>query len=102
MVELISQKSGKYSFVMKSKVGGLLLKSIDFGNKNEINQTLLELRQNEKINFERKTNYQGDFQFHLKNKKGKIIASSQSYSYEAGMENGMKNVTKAFTMLKLP
>jgi len=45
--------------------------------------------------FERTTNHGGDFQFRLKNINGELIGNSLSYSSEAGMENGIKNLRQS-------
>jgi len=78
-----------------------LLRSIDFIDKNEINQTLSTLNKNQQIHFERKTNYKGKFQFSLKDSNGQLIGHSEPYSSEAGMENGIKNLKKSISEFKL-
>jgi len=52
---------------------------------------LISLDKSQNI-FERKTNYEGNFLFSIKNKKGHLIGNSLLYGSEAGMENGIKNI----------
>jgi len=100
VVEIVKEINGKYSFRAKSKSGGLLLRSIDFIDENEINQTLSELNQKGLFSFERKTKTSGKFQFNLKDANGRVIGYSNLYTSEAGMENGIKNLTKSISAIK--
>ncbi|HAI37493.1 MAG TPA: hypothetical protein DCM40_04830, partial [Maribacter sp.] len=45
--------------------------------------------------FERRTNTDGKFLVELKNSTGKIVGSSGLYTSEAGMENGILNITNS-------
>ena len=44
--------------------------------------------------FERKTAKNGKFHFNLKSTNGQIVGSSQMYSAESGMNNGIDSVAK--------
>ena len=104
MIEISKRNDNRYQFSLKTAEGKTLLESVDFGSEAEIKQTVKELiplvqRQN---CFERKTNYDGNFLFNLKDKNGKIIGNSLLYESEAGMENGIKNLSKRITHLSLP
>lgn len=101
-MEIKKLEQGGYQFVLKSKAGATLLQSISFDNKSEISEILKLLNQNlyKKHLFERKTDYKGQFRFLLKDDMGKVIGHSQSYNSEAGMENGIKNLTKGISEIK--
>ena len=103
MIEIYKEEQKGYSFHLKSQSGNTLLRSVPFNNKAEITKTLNHLNQNvqKHLLFERKTDYKGKFQFYLKNASGKVIGHSGTYSSEAGMENGIKNLTKRITNIKL-
>lgn len=93
MIEIKKDKDDTYCFSVKTINGSILLNSVPFPDKEEIRKTFLDLdpiAQHENI-FERKTNHNGKFLFNLKDRKGNVIGSSQLYSSEAGMENGIKN-----------
>ena len=95
------KKKKDYVFILKAKSGNILLSSIAFKNINEAKKTVNSLNTlHEKPNvFERKTNHKGKFIFNLKKHDGEVIGTSQSYSSEVGMENGIKNVKKSIKYL---
>jgi len=103
MIELKKIAENQYFFELKTDAGQSLLTSISFANKVDAEQNLKQLvNVRTKPLFERKTNHEGKFHFDLKNKEGLLIACSQLYNSEAGMENGIKNVRskiKAANML---
>lgn len=94
MIELKRVTSEEFEFLVKSESGKALLKSIPFANEQLTHETLNGLSKTVSTvkSFERKTNFNGQFLFELKNKEGKIIGSSGLYRSEAGMENGIKNL----------
>ena len=96
MIEIIKKKENKFKFTLKAESGNVLLKSVMFRNEDEIKQMVqsLNIIQQRRNVFERKTNHKGKFLFNLKNLKGEIIGTSQSYGSEAGMENGIKHLKK--------
>lgn len=101
MIEIKKDKDNTYYFSLKTISGSTLLNSVSFSNKEEIKKTFLDLdpiAQHENI-FERKTNHNGEFLFNLKDRKGNIIGSSQLYSSEAGMENGIKNLKNSLASI---
>ncbi len=94
MLELQKTPENRYFFVLKSEEGHSLLKSITFSSKKEAKQMaqmLLGLNTKSQT-FERKTNHEGRFLFNLKDFQGELIASSNLYHSEAGMENGIRNL----------
>ncbi len=69
------------------------MKSVKFNSEAELKTTVDYLvSSNHRTRFERTTNHGGDFLFSLKNKNGELIGKSLSYTSEAGMENGIKNL----------
>lgn len=94
MIEIKKTISKDFEFLVKSESGKILLRSIPFKDEQTISKTLQGLSKtvSPARRFERKTNFNGQFLFELKNEKGEIIGSSGFYSSEAGMENGIKNL----------
>lgn len=92
MIEIKKENENAYIFSLKAESGTTLLNSITFSNENKVKEVLRSLKSNTIKVFERKTDYTGKFLFNLKNTNGNIIGSSQLYSSEAGMENGIKNL----------
>lgn len=92
MVEIKREKENGYIFTLKAESGTTLLNSIPFSDENKVKEVLRSLHSSTKKVFERKTNHTGEFLFNVKNNTGQLIGSSQLYSSEAGMENGIKNL----------
>ncbi len=101
MIEIRKLGDKGYGFNLMAENGGKLLKSVVFSSEAEVEKSLAELNtlRNRHDVFERKTNHEGKFLFNLKNQKGRLIAKSQLYSSEAGMENGIKNVKNRIASL---
>lgn len=101
MVAIEKDNSKGYRFLLKSEGGQTLLRSIPFSTETEVNKTLKKLKQVKgvPIGFERKTDHQGRFMFNLKDSKGNLIAESEGYTSEAGMENGIKNLREQINRL---
>ncbi|HAF77923.1 MAG TPA: hypothetical protein DCG42_11470 [Maribacter sp.] len=98
MIKIVKDKDGLYQFVLKSDNGQVLLKSIPFNSENETDSTIKDIKALKKSNgkfFERRTNTDGKFLVELKNSTGKIVGSSGLYTSEAGMENGILNITNS-------
>ncbi|MDO6491562.1 MAG: YegP family protein [Cellulophaga sp.] len=98
MIDIIKKEDNTFTFRLKTKNNIVLLQGNSFNSKEEINNTIKEIKPSiNSLNvFERKTAYNGKFLFNLKNLNGKIIGKSQFYSSEAGMENGIKNLKNSF------
>lgn len=96
MIEIRRSNDDKVNFLVKSKAGKTLLTSIDYTSKQEIEKTIKQLASTKNAiqKIERKTNFEGQFLFHLKAETGNIIGSSGLYSSEAGMENGINNLKR--------
>jgi uncharacterized protein YegP (UPF0339 family) len=95
MVEIVKNNKGNFELHIKSSTGSSLLKSVPFKSeadaKSILNQAL------SKTIFERKTNHQGKFIIALKTAEGNQIGESNTYTSEAGMENGIKNLMKSLS-----
>ena len=98
---MIEVQKSRLGFVVKSKSGRVLLQSVEFTTKTEIERNIKQLNSFPKLltKVERKTNFDGKFLFSVKNSDNKIIGRSELYSSEAGMENGIKNLAKNITKL---
>jgi uncharacterized protein YegP (UPF0339 family) len=101
MIEIKQRKNKAYQFRLKSAGGQTLLKSIDFNSKEDIENTVRQLSPLAQAHnsIERKTNYDGNFMFNLKDQNGRLIGKSQLYSSEAGMENGISNMKRSIRSL---
>ncbi|MEN8789240.1 MAG: YegP family protein [Flavobacteriaceae bacterium] len=101
MIEIKQQKNNTYQFRLKAAGGKTLLKSIDFKSLEEIEQTVQQLSPltNDYNVIERKTNYDGNFMFNLKDQSGRVIGKSLLYNSEAGMENGISNLKRSIRSL---
>ncbi|MGB5238753.1 MAG: YegP family protein [Flavobacteriaceae bacterium] len=104
MIEIKQQKNKTYQFRLKTPGGQTLLKSIDFNSREEIELTVQRLTPlaNDYNIIERKTNYDGNFVFNLKDASGKVIGKSLLYNSEAGMENGINNLKRSIRSLTKP
>lgn len=96
MIVVKKSKDNSYRFKLKTREGNTLFNSIAFESKEEIQKTLKKL--NPLIDrhsvFERRTDHEGKFLFHLKDLNGRPIGNSKRYGSEAGMENGIKNLKR--------
>lgn len=101
MIEIEKTKDNEYYFRLTSESGQVLLKSVRFNDRKEVEEIFRDLNniQNKQYAFERKTNHNGKFLFNLKAENGQLIGSSQLYSSEAGMENGIKNLKNSIKRL---
>ena len=97
MIDIKKEKNNSYRFVVTSEEGNALLQSIPFPTKKELDTTVKKLSplMKKPSVFERTTNHNGQFQ----DTSGSIIGSSNTYTSEAGMENGITNVRKRIALL---
>ena len=103
MVEIKKENDG-FSFVVRSSQGHVLLQSVAFRDKGDLEACVREIRLKlgNPACFERMTNHNGKFRFSLKNPQGGVVGHSALYSSEAGMENGIKNTLTALDLAGLP
>jgi hypothetical protein len=97
MFELFqSEKNGKHYFNLKAKNGQVILSSQGYADVGGAKNGIQAIQKNctDDSKFERKTAKNGQFHFNLKSGNGQIIGSSEMYSSEAGMENGIASVKK--------
>jgi hypothetical protein len=103
MIAIKKEGEHHYKFDLKTATGHLLLESVPFSNKSELEMALADLLPliSDPNTIERKTDHSGKFLFHLKDGQGRVIGKSQLYSSEAGMENGINNLKKSVTDLPI-
>ncbi len=101
MIDIKKEKNNLYRFFVTSEEGNALLQSVTFDTEKELKTTVKKLYPLSKKPsvFERKTNHNGKFHFTLKDASGIVIGTSNTYTSEAGMENGITNVRKRIAFL---
>ena len=89
-----SDKNQKFYFNLKAANGQIILSSQGYESKNGAEKGIKSVQENadDDSKYERKTASNGKFHFNLKAGNGQIVGSSQMYSSEAGMENGIASV----------
>ncbi|MHA7058880.1 YegP family protein [Aquimarina sp. M1] len=95
MFELKNKEgSDNYHFTLKAKNGQVILSSEVYNSKAAAINGIASVQKNavEDGRYERKTAKDGKFFFNLKATNGQVIGSSQMYSSESGMENGINSV----------
>ncbi|MCK8524379.1 YegP family protein [Aquimarina sp. D1M17] len=94
MFELKNKEGSSYHFTLKAKNGQVILSSEVYNSKAAAENGISSVKKNasEDGRYERKTAKDGRFFFNLKAGNGQVIGSSQMYSSESGMENGINSV----------
>ncbi|WP_299189124.1 YegP family protein [uncultured Aquimarina sp.] len=94
MFELKNEEGNSYHFTLKAKNGQVILSSEVYNSKAAAVNGIASVQKNaaEDGRYERKTAKDGRFFFNLKATNGQVIGSSQMYSSESGMENGINSV----------
>ncbi|AXT59354.1 DUF1508 domain-containing protein [Aquimarina sp. AD10] len=94
MFELKNKEGSSYHFTLKAKNGQVILSSEVYNSKAAAENGIESVKKNasEDGRYERKTAKNGKFFFNLKAGNGQVIGSSQMYSSESGMENGINSV----------
>ncbi len=94
MFELKNKEGASYHFTLKAKNGQVILSSEVYNSKSAAENGIASVQKNasEDGRYERKTAKNGKFFFNLKAGNGQVIGSSQMYSSESGMENGINSV----------
>lgn len=94
MIEITEIKDDSFQFCLKTENNQILLTSVAVNSVENVKKLINELNGSgeKRLRFERRTNHKGKFLFNIKNKNGQLIATSECYSSEAGMENGIKNL----------
>lgn len=101
MIKIHPNNEHSYHFSLQTENGDILLISVDFADKMELDKMLrqLETKPLTSSDFERKTTTEGKFLFILKDSDGKPIGRSEAYDSEAGLENGIKNLRERIKSL---
>ncbi|GAA4277355.1 YegP family protein [Aquimarina mytili] len=94
MFELKNKEGSSFHFTLKAKNGQVILSSEVYNSKSAAENGIASVKKNspEDGRYERKTAKNGKFYFNLKAGNGQVIGSSQMYSSESGMENGINSV----------
>ena len=94
--EIFKQTGEGYQFLLKAHSGKTLLEGNVYNKKEHAIQDIDMVKKNaaKSDRYERKTSKDGFFFFHLKTPDGKIIASSEKYASESGMENGINSIKR--------
>ncbi len=94
MFELKNKEGSSFHFTLKAKNGQVILSSEVYNSKSAAENGIASVKKNasEDGRYERKTAKNGKFFFNLKAGNGQVIGSSQMYSSESGMENGINSV----------
>lgn len=94
--EIKTDNSGKHRFNLKSGNGQVILSSQGYETKAACKNGIESVMKNAANDsmFERKKAKDGSPYFNLKASNGQVIGSSEMYSSEAAMENGIASVKK--------
>ncbi|MBC2839790.1 YegP family protein [Robiginitalea sp. SC105] len=94
--EVKTDKAGKFRFNLKSSNGQVILSSEAYNSKSACDNGIESVKKNSQDDskYERATSSSGKPYFNLKAANGQVIGSSQMYSSESAMENGIESVKK--------
>ncbi|WP_339696995.1 YegP family protein [uncultured Marixanthomonas sp.] len=92
----LKKKGDQYHFNLKASNGQVILTSEMYNSKASAKNGIESIQKNcgDDARYEKKTAKNGKFHFNLKSTNGQIIGSSQMYSAESGMNNGIESVKK--------
>ena len=92
--EIYTDKSGEFRFRLKASNGQAILASEGYSAKAGCKNGIESVRKNSQNDslFDRLTAKNGKSHFTLKSTNGQVIGTSQMYSSESGMENGITSV----------
>lgn len=92
----LKKSDDKYHFVLKAGNGQVILSSQMYASKSSAMNGIESVQKNcgDEKSYEKKTAKNGKFHFNVKSTNGQIIGSSQMYSAESGMNNGIESVKK--------
>ncbi|NQY06616.1 MAG: YegP family protein [Flavobacteriaceae bacterium] len=94
--EIKKDKAGHFRFNLKAGNGQIILSSQGYSTKAACDNGIESVRTNSQDDsrFERKVNAGGNPCFNLKAGNGQVIGTSEAYSSDAAMENGIASVKK--------
>lgn len=92
----LKKKNDQFHFVLKAGNGQVILSSEMYNSKASAKNGIASVQKNcgNDDCYERKTAKNGKFHFNIKSTNGQVIGSSQMYSGESGMNNGIESVKK--------
>ncbi len=92
----LKKSNDKYHFVLKASNGQVILSSEMYNSKAAASNGIASVQKNcvDDARYEKKTAKNGKFHFNVKATNGQVIGSSQMYSGESGMNNGIESVKK--------
>ena len=93
---LTKARGGKFRFNLKASNGKVILSSQSYKSKDGAMGGIKSVQKNGKSakNFERKKAKNGSPYFVLQAKNGEVIGTSEMYSSNSAMENGIRSVMK--------
>ena len=91
-----TDKAGKFRFNLKASNGQVILSSQAYETKASCNNGIESVRKNspDDDRYERASSKKGQPFFNLKSGNGQVIGTSEMYSGNAAMENGIASVKK--------
>lgn len=94
MFEIFQDKAGEYRFRLKAKNGEIILASQGYKQKSGCQNGIRSVIENSKNedNFAIKESGNGKRMFNLIAQNGQIVGTSQMYTSESGLKNGIKSV----------
>jgi uncharacterized protein YegP (UPF0339 family) len=94
--EIKKDKAGKFRFNLKAGNGQIILSSEGYNTKSACENGIESVKKNSQNDnmFERKVAKNGSPCFNLKASNGQVIGTSEMYSGNSGMENGIASVKK--------
>jgi len=94
--EIYTDKRGEFRFRLKANNGQAILASEGYKSKASCTNGIESVRKNSQDDskFEKLESKSGKTYFNLKATNGQIIGTSEMYSSNSGMQNGMASVRK--------
>ena len=94
--EIKKDKAGKFRFNLKASNGQVILSSEAYNSKDACDNGIESVKKNSQNDgmFNRKKAKDGSPYFNLKASNGQVIGSSEMYSSNSAMENGIASVKK--------
>ncbi len=94
--EIKKDKAGKFRFNLKASNGQVILSSEAYNTKDACDNGIESVKRNSQNDgmFNRKEAKDGSPYFNLKASNGQVIGSSEMYSSNSAMENGIASVKK--------
>jgi uncharacterized protein YegP (UPF0339 family) len=93
--EVYNDAKGGYRFRLKAANGQVILASQGYKEKAGCANGIESVKKNaqDSARFEKLQSKSGDWYFNLKSTNGQVVGTSQMYSSEAAMDNGIESVS---------